>query len=249
MPDSNHNVGWIPASWPSPVHIHAGTTTRIGGVSSAPYDTFNLAAHVGDHPDCVTRNRELLCAGLGLINAPSWLHQEHGDQLINLEYPPATFRGDGSYTTRSNQICVVLTADCLPLLLCDKQGTQIAAVHVGWRGFSRNIIANAISRFSCNAQDLLAWLGPSISARHYEVGPEVRTACQKITGDATIGFVPVRSNHWYGDLVGLANYQLHACGVRNIYGGDYCTYTDILRFYSYRRDGTTGRMANLIWKE
>jgi YfiH family protein len=135
------------------------------------------------------------------------------------------------------------------LMLCDEQGTQIAAVHVGWRGYSRNIIANAIARFSCHAQQLLAWLGPSISASHYEVGPEVRTACQKITGDASIGFSPARSNHWYADLVDLVKNQLQTCGVRYIHGGNYCTYTDSSRFYSYRRDGTTGRMASMIWME
>ena len=249
MPDNKHKIGWLAASWPAPAHIHAGTTTRIGGISSPPYDTFNLAEHVGDQPECVKHNRELLGSGLGLTVTPCWLQQEHSARVINIADSSATTQGDGSITNRKHQICAVLTADCLPLLLCDLQGTQIAAVHVGWRGYSRNIIANAIAGFSCRAPDLLAWLGPSISAPNYEVGPDVRTACQHITGNPDIGFLPTRKNHWHADLAELARYQLQAYGVKAIHGGDYCTCTDVEQFYSYRRDGVTGRMASLIWME
>ena len=242
-------IGWIPASWPAPSHIHAGTTTRTGGISPAPYDTLNLADHVGDKPACVTHNRTLLCTSLGLTVVPSWLQQEHGNRIINLADTHATLRGDGAYTTRKNQICAVLTADCLPLLLCDIQGTQIAAVHIGWRGYSRNIIAKAISRFTCRKPDLLAWIGPSISASNYEVGAEVRIACLQVTGDPDVGFLPTRKNYWHADLAGLVRYQLQACGVSNINGVNHCTLTDVERFYSHRRDGVTGRMASLIWMD
>ena len=249
IPNNNNNIGWIPANWPTPSHIHAGTTTRTGGISPAPYDTLNLADHVGDNPECVKHNRTLMCTSLGLTVAPCWLQQEHGNRIINLADTHATLRGDGTYTTRKNQICVVLTADCLPLLLCDIQGTQTAAVHIGWRGYSRNIIANAISWFTCRTHDLMAWMGPSISASNYEVGSEVRTACQQVTGDPDVGFLPTRKNHWHADLAGLVRYQLQACGVINIHGGNHCTHTDAERFYSHRRDGVTGRMATLIWME
>ena len=249
MLQNNHDIGWISADWPAAPHIHAGTTTRIGGVSPAPYDTFNLADHVGDSPESVERNRELLCANLGLTVSPCWLQQEHGIRIINLADPYIKQKCDGAYTTRRNQICVVLTADCLPLLLCNTQGTQIAAVHVGWRGYSRNIIANAISRFSRYTHDLLAWLGPSISAPNYEVGSEVHIACQQVTGNPDVGFMETRKDHWNADLAELVRYQLQAYGVRNIHGGNHCTYTDAMQFYSHRRDGVTGRMASLIWME
>ncbi|MGH8119772.1 MAG: peptidoglycan editing factor PgeF [Gammaproteobacteria bacterium] len=249
MPDNNHRFGWLPATWNAPHRIHAGTTTRIGGFSSVPYDTFNLGAHVGDDPECVARNRNLLCKKLGLAAAPCWLLQEHGSRVVNLENSSVTLPGDGAFTTCSNQICVVLTADCLPLLLCDRQGSQIAAVHVGWRGYSRNIIAHAISIFSCRPADILAWLGPAISASNYEVGPEVLAACQQVTGNSNAGFSPSRKNRWQADLAALARLQLESCGVRDIHDGNYCTYADPGMFYSYRRDGLTGRMASLIWME
>jgi len=249
MPDNTHRIGWLPATWNAPAHIHAGTTTRVGGFSSAPYDTFNLAGHVGDDPECVDQNRELLCKSLNLAGAPCWLLQEHGSRIINLDDSHATLRADGAFTTRSNQICAILTADCLPLLLCDRQGIQIAAVHIGWRGYSNNIIANAISKFSCHADNLLAWLGPSISAPNYEVGPEVRAACQQVTKNPEVGFTPARKNRWQADLAALVRFQLAACGVKNIHDGNYCNYTDAGRFFSYRRDSVTGRMASLIWME
>jgi len=249
MPDNKHRIGWLPATWNAPSHIHAGTSIRTGGFSSAPYGTFNLADHVGDDPECVHQNRKLLCKSLGLAATPGWLQQEHGPRIINLQDPHATLRGDGAYTTRSHQICVILTADCLPLLLCDSQGTQIAAIHIGWRGYSSNIIPPAISGFSCPAHNLLAWIGPAISAVNYEVGPEVHAACRQVTKNPDVGFTPTGKNRWRADLVALVRFQLEACGVKNIYGGNYCTYADAGKFYSYRRDGVTGRMASLIWME
>lgn len=249
MPNNNCRIGWLPAIWPAPAHIHAGTTSRTGGISPAPYDSFNLADHVGDNPAYVEHNRTLLCQSLGLTTAPRWLQQQHGNRIIDITESSNIHQGDGAYTTYKHRICAVLTADCLPLLLCDAQGTQIAAIHVGWRGYSKNIIPNAISRFSAPARDLLAWIGPCISAEHYKIGPEVHAACVQVTGDPDIGFTATRNHHWHANLVTLARFQLQACGVRDIHGGDHCTYAEAERFYSYRRDGVTGRMASLIWME
>lgn len=249
MPGSHHKIGWLHATWPAPAHIHAGTTTRTGGVSPAPYASFNLADHVDDNPAYVEHNRKLLCYSLGLRESPCWLQQAHGNRIIDITEPCVKQQGDGAYTCHQHRICAVLTADCLPLLLCDVRGTQISAIHVGWRGFSNNIIAHAISRFSAPARDLLAWIGPCISAAHYEVGSEVHAACTRVTGDPATGFAATRNNHLLADLVSLVRFQLRACGVGNIHGGDHCTYTEAERFYSYRRDGVTGRMASLIWME
>jgi len=249
MPGNHHKIGWLPATWPAPAHVHAGTTTRIGGVSPAPYASFNLADHVGDNPACVEHNRKLLCHSLCLSASPCWLQQTHGNRIIDVTGSFIKQEGDGSYTCHKHRICAVLTADCLPLLLCDARGMQISAIHVGWRGFSKNIITNAVSRFTSPTRDLLAWIGPCISAEHYEVGPEVHAACMRVTGDPAIGFAPTRNNHWLADLVALARFQLRACGVRHIHGGDHCTFVETERFYSYRRDGETGRMASLIWME
>lgn len=249
MPQDKNNTAWLPAEWDAPVHVHAGITTRSGGFSATPYDTFNLADHVGDNPERVQQNRELLRRSLGLECQPSWLVQQHGSRVINLDGFQGPLQGDGAYTTQPRRICAVLTADCLPLLLCDRRGTQVAAVHVGWRGFSKNIIADAISMFSCRAEELLAWMGPTIGGGKYEVGPEVRAACQQVTGDSDAGFRASGRCQWQADLSVLTRLQLTAHGVTNISGGGHCTYTEPDLFYSYRRDGVTGRMASLIWIE
>ena len=244
-----NSIAWLPAQWKVPAHIHAGITTRSGGYSVTPYDALNLADHVGDNPECVGQNRELLRRWLGLECQPSWLIQQHGSRVIKLDEFQGPLRADGAYTTQPRRICAVLTADCLPLLLCDRRGTQVAAVHIGWRGFSKNIIAGAISMFSCRADELQAWMGPAISGAKYQVGPEVRAACQQITGNPDVGFRAAGPCRWQADLAVLARSQLNAHGIMNIHGGEHCTYTESGLFYSYRRDGLTGRMASLIWIE
>lgn len=249
MQDSHHKFGWLPATWPAPAHVYAGTTTRIGGTSLVPYASFNLADHVGDIPASVEHNRQRLCRDLGLSTSPCWLQQTHGNRIIDIAGPYIKQEGDGSYACHQRRVCAVLTADCLPLLLCDARGTEISAIHVGWRGYSKNIITHAISRFSAPAGDLLAWMGPCISAEHYEIGPEVHAACTRVTCNPAIGFAPTRNNHWLADLIALTRFQLLAYGVRAIHGGDHCTFAETERFYSYRREGVTGRMASLIWME
>lgn len=249
MPDTKNNIGWIEANWPAPAHVHAGTTTRLGGTSSASYDSFNLAEHVGDDRHKVNANRELLRRYLQLPANPVWLRQAHGNHVINARTAARNTTADGSYTDTAGIVCAVLTADCLPLLLCDTRGMEIAAIHIGWRSFSSNIIRNALAVFSVPPSELMAWLGPCISSNHYEVGNDVRDPCLERSTLFDIAFTPVRDGHWRADLARLAKLELEEHGLDNIYGGEYCTFAEKSLFYSYRREGTTGRMASLIWMD
>lgn len=247
MPQTPDNLHWIPADWPAPSNIHAGTTTRIGGYSHGVWSAMNLALHVGDNPEHVARNRAYIKEFLSLPAEPHWLEQTHSNKVINLTKDYTSRPADGAYTTTPHQVCVVLTADCLPLLLCNTAGKEIAAIHVGWRGFCANIITSALNTFSTMPGELMAWIGPCISAEHYEVGDEVRSACLQVVGDHGNAFSASRPGHWFADIQKLVRHQLSMAGVKQIYGGEYCTCTDDQHFYSYRRDGTTGRMASLIW--
>lgn len=247
MPQTPANIRWIPADWPAPEHVHAGATTRIGGYSRGTYSSMNLACHVDDNPEHVSQNRILLRERLSLPDEPLWLQQIHSNKVINLATENINQPADGAHTNQQNQICVVLTADCLPLLLCNPAGTEIAAIHIGWRGFSSNIIGNALNAFSAKPQELMAWIGPCISANHYEVGEEVRAACLKIINDPGGALIPGRPGHWFADIQRLVRHQLLSTGVQKFHGGEYCTYTDYQHFYSCRRDGITGRVASLIW--
>jgi polyphenol oxidase len=249
MLEIRNNIGWIEANWPAPDHVHAGTTKRPGGTSSAPYDSFNLAEHVGDDRQKVTANRQLLRKYLHLPANPVWLRQAHGNQVINAHTTAQDTTADGSYTDTAGIVCAVLTADCLPLLLCDTRGTEIAAIHIGWRSFSRNIIQNALAMFSASPGEVMAWLGPCISSNNYEVGNDVRDSCLEISKRFEIAFTPIHDGYWQADLARLAKLQLEEHGLENIYGGEYCTFAEKSLFYSYRREGTTGRMASLIWMD
>lgn len=238
---------WLPARWPAPANIHAGTTTRAGGTSPGAYATLNLAGHVNDDPRHVTHNRELLVTELDLPREPAWLRQVHGNKVVNIATDAVTTPADGAYANETGYVCAILTADCLPLLLCAASGREIAAVHIGWRGFSKNIIAAALGRFTTPPDQLMAWIGPYIHAKHYEVGMEVRIACLDAAPGADLAFGASRTGHWYADLGRLVRYQLEQQGVNYIHGGEYCTCEDAERFYSYRRDSVTGRTASLIW--
>lgn len=246
----NHDsVIWLPADWPVPDNIHAGHTTRRGGISQSPYDSLNLAAHVGDDEKNVLHNRQLLINKLNLPAEPAWLEQIHGCRIIDPADAIKKRPADGACTMCAHHVCVVLTADCLPLLICDRNGHEIAAIHIGWRGYAKNIIAAAIKSFSQQPQNLLAWIGPCISAEHYEVGKEVRQACMVINNESSDAFTPSRKDHWFADIQLLVRLQLRRCGLDNIFGGEYCTYRDRELFYSYRRDGVTGRIASMIWMD
>jgi YfiH family protein len=253
MKGDNGKVRWLAANWHAPPHIRAGTTMRYGGISSPPYDQLNLAMHVKDDINDVIINRERLVQQLKLPNEPVWLNQVHGknviqiDSQMDLELTDKT--ADGSYSTKANNICVVMTADCLPILLCNDEGTQIAAIHIGWRGFSKNLITAALDKFTCSHDKIIAWLGPCISAVHYEIDETVYNASRKIFAGAEECFIETQMGHWLMDLKQLVSNQLTNLEVKHVYTSPYCTYSDQTRFFSHRRDGITGRMASLIWMD
>lgn len=238
---------WIAANWPAPEHIMAGTTTRKGGFSEKPYDSFNLALHVGGDTDKVKRNREKLSRQLNLPARPVWLNQVHGCGVIDGERAVNT-SADACFTDMSNIVCAVMTADCILLLMCNRSGTKVAAIHVGWRGLCRGIIANSVGKFNESHEVLLAWFGPRICAHHYQVQDDMRNTClQSLSTAAESAFSPAGQGKWYADIEKLAKIELERLGILGIFTCDRCTYSEADVFYSYRRDGETGRMASLIW--
>ncbi len=239
-------TAWISAHWPAPARIHAGITTRHGGYSQPPFEHFNLAQHVGDATEAVSRNRGLLRQQLHLPAEPAWLQQVHGTQVIEATQAEAQ-PADAAWTRTPGIICTVMTADCLPLLLCDRAGSCVAAVHVGWRGLTAGIIQAAISTLPVDADRLLAWLGPCIGPGAYEVGADVYAACQQGLPGSDGAFRDSRPGHWWADLPALSRLALTAAGVRHCSTSGLCTYSQPATFYSHRRDGKTGRMASLIW--
>ncbi|MGD9983118.1 MAG: peptidoglycan editing factor PgeF [Porticoccaceae bacterium] len=236
--------------WPAPSRVRAACTTRIGGHSQGPWASFNLGERVGDAPAAVAANRAQLARELALPGAPQWLHQVHGTDLVAAADDGLERRGDASWTRRPGVVCAVQSADCLPILLCDRDGTCVAALHGGWRGLAAGIIPRTLAALALPPGRWLAWLGPAICGSCYEVGEEVRAAFSADTAVVRRGFRPAaRKGHWCADLAAIARAQLTASGVPEtaIFGGDLCTRENSGRFYSYRRDGTTGRMAALIW--
>jgi len=240
---------WIEPDWPAPSHIRAMMTTRQGGVSLPPFDGLNLADHVGDDPKSVSHNRRLLRGFLDLPAEPLWLTQVHGCSVLEAEACPAGGEADAVIAHTQGQVCAVLTADCLPLLLCDRVGTQVAAIHAGWRGLAAGVIEATLKRFSAPGEEIVAWLGPAIGPQVFEVGAEVRDVFIKHDPYAADAFVANRPGHWLADIYLLAKQRLAVCGVSFVGGGDCCTVSDEERFFSFRRDGKTGRMASLIWIE
>lgn len=237
----------IESAWPAPPWIRAGTTTRRGGSGASRYAGLNLADHVGDLPEAVRSNRERLIAELSLPSEPHWLRQTHGHRVLDLDAPDNDAPADGACTSAVSVVCSVLTADCLPVLLCDRAGSRVAALHCGWRGLAAGIIQSGLAQMRRAPADLLAWLGPAIGAGCYEVGEEVRDAL--LSGDRALdsAFTPSGPGLWLLDLYGIARRILERHGTREIYGGRHCTYHDAGSFFSHRRDGATGRMASLIW--
>lgn len=242
------SAAWIPANWPGPDGIVAGCTTREGGVSEGEYATLNLGAHVGDAIEHVTENRRRFTALCALPGAPLWLNQVHGTNVVvdpDSTEPPAA---DAAFTRQSGMVCAVMTADCLPVLLVSVTGQELAAAHAGWRGLCDGILENTVRQFQTPPSNILAWLGPAISQKNFEVGDEVR---QKFVGhDAQAARLFSRNDNdrWQADLYGLARQRLMQAGIQQIYGGDYCTYDDSGRFFSYRRDGPCGRMASFVFR-
>ena len=241
-------AAWLPADWPAPASIHAGTTTRAGGVSAAPFDTFNLASHVGDEAGNVGANHLRLRHLLKLPAEPCWLDQQHGTRIIDPSRDE-DYCADGSYSAQSGVVCAVLSADCVPVLLTNRTGSEIAAVHAGWRGICGGVIQQAIAKFRSPADELLAWLGPHIRQESYRVRDDMRQSCLDAIADADQAFSPAGPGRWFADLATLACAVLRTAGVNDIHQCGLCTYQTPRQFYSYRREPTTGRMATLIWTD
>jgi polyphenol oxidase len=240
-------LGWLAPEWPAAPAVRAWVTTRAGGVSRGPYASLNLGDHVGDDPRAVASNRARLVRTLGLPAEPLWLTQVHGTAVVAGGGCASFAEADASHAATPGVVCAVLTADCLPVLLCDRRGTRVAAVHAGWRGLRDGVVERAVQALATDGAELLAWLGPAIGPQAFEVGEEVRAGFVAHDAGAAAAFRPSPRGRWLADLCALARRRLAACGVTAIYGGHWCTYGDAQRFYSYRREGTTGRMASLIW--
>ena len=241
---------WVVPDWPAPGLIRALTTTRrMPGLSLPPFDAFNLGLRSGDDAAVVEANRALLGRAFSLPSAPRWLHQVHGARSLRLteEILPEEPEADAGFSVRPGIVLAILTADCLPLLVCADDGTEIAVIHAGWRGLVGGVIESCLGRLRTPTEKLLVWLGPAIGPNSYEVGDAMRAVFLAQAEHAAAAFAPTRPGHWHCDLYALARQRLAALGVTRIYGGDFDTLTDA-RFYSYRRDGAhSGRMASLIW--
>jgi len=249
---------WIVPDWPAPAKVRAVSTTRTGGVSTGIYASLNLGTHVGDAVESVAENRRCLCAGLDLHNQPRWLKQTHSARVVYLspneplksstgDDPWKSPNGDAAVTQSSGEVCAIMTADCLPVLFCERTGHTVAAAHAGWRGMAAGVLEATVAAMRTPAEDILTWLGPAIGPSVYEVGDEVRAALMKEQPLAEQAFEPASTGKWLCDLYLLASQRLWHAGIRHIYGGGSCTYTERERFFSYRRDGECGRMATLIW--
>ena len=238
---------FIIPDWPAPTTVQALSTTRWGGVSRPPYASLNLADHVGDGPAHVAENRRRLSVLAGLPAEPAWLEQVHGTVVVTAESVLKPVAADAAFTRQPGRPCVVMTADCLPVLFCDRAGSVVAAAHAGWRGLAGGVLGATVARLATPPENLLAWLGPAIGPQAFEVGDEVRAAFLALDAGNADGFQPSPTGRWLADLYVLARRQLQTLGVTAIYGGDGCTFSEPERFFSYRRENRTGRMATLIW--
>jgi hypothetical protein len=239
---------FITPDWPAADNIRAFCSTRIPGVSEGRYAGFNLSNHVNDAPQRVAQNRAELKQSLNLPAEPVWLEQVHGKRVVDASHG-TTAQADAAFSCAVNTVCAVMTADCLPVLICNRQGSKVAAVHAGWRGLLAGVIENTLAAMQQNPSDCLLWLGPAIGSQAFEVGAEVRQAFVDEIPATAAAFIDHKPGHWLADIYQLARIRLRKKGLHAIYGGGLCTYTDATRFYSYRRDGETGRMASLIWRE
>ena len=252
-PDSEH-VHILTPEWPAPPGVRAAFTLRSGGVSAPPFDSLNLGAHVGDEAEAVAENRRRLRTQLRLPEEPAWMEQVHGIDVLDLDALAhgGAARGivtaDAAHTRRAGRICTVQVADCLPVLLAARDGSAVAAAHAGWRGLAAGVLEATVQALAVEPGQLIGWLGPGIGAAHFEVGEDVRRAF--VTHDAAAAaFTSNQRGRWQCNLAALARARLAALGVAAVFGGEWCTYADAARFFSYRRDGRCGRMAALIWKE
>ena len=239
-------TGWLIPDWPAPAGVKACVTTRAGGVSLAPFDSLNLGDHVEDSPEAVSENRRRLTEAFSI--KPAWLRQVHGVVVAEAN-PELIAEADGSWTSTPGIACTAMTADCLPALFCNRDGTRVAAAHAGWRGLAAGVLEAAVESLQVEPAQVLVWLGPAIGPQAFEVGPEVREAFMQQLPVTAEAFIPSKNpGKFMADIYQLARLRLAACGVTAVYGGGFCTVTDP-RFYSYRRSPRTGRFASLIWLE
>jgi hypothetical protein len=240
-------IGWITPDWPVPAHVRVLSTLRAGGVSAGPYASLNLAAHVGDVATAVATNRLLLREAAHLPAEPWWLEQVHGTDVVLHEGASAPARADAAVAFQPGRVCVVMTADCLPVVFADRRGTRVATAHAGWRGLAAGVLEATIAALEAPAAELHAWIGPAISRGAFEVGAEVRAAFLARLPGSDECFTANERGRFQADLYGLARRVLQAAGVFNVHGGGWCTHDDAGRFFSFRRDGVTGRQATLAW--
>lgn len=243
---SDLHPDWITPDWPAPPGVRACVTTRAGGFSSGPWAGLNLGLRTDDDPAAVARNRARLESCLP--QPPKWLAQVHGSTVVDADTLDGLPQADASVARAAGTVCAIQIADCLPVLFTDRAGSCIAAAHAGWRGLAGGVLANTVARMPASPQDLLAWIGPGIGPSAFEVGEDVLEAFTAAAPENRAAFRPLRQGKWLCDLPALARAALSRCGITAIHGGHWCTFSDPQRFYSYRRDRVTGRMAAVIWK-
>jgi len=249
-----NKLSYLPADWSNkPENVSAVTTLISGGVSKGRFSEYNLAAHVGDDPHAVKANRLKLVEDLQLPSEPVWLEQVHSNKVVHADAPVATgsvpglLWADASISTTEGVVCAVLTADCLPVFFCNNSGTEVAVAHAGWRGLHAGIITNTVKMMQASADEIQVSLGPAIGAQIFEVGEEVFHTFSKKNSLNKTAFIATKKGSYLCDIYQLARIELQSLGIDKISGGDYCTHSENHRFYSYRRQQTTGRMASLIW--
>ena len=243
-----HSIDWIKPDWPAPDNVVCISTTRHGGFSQSKFSSFNLGMHVGDDAQQVGENRGVLISELQLPSEPCWLDQQHGKQIIKLTASNnRNVQADAAYTTAPGTVCVVLTADCLPVLFCNQQGSCVAVAHAGWRGLLNGVLEATLKALPVEAKQLICWLGPAIGPSKFEVGDELQQMFVTQDRRHHAAFQPGPEGRFLADIYQLARNILTGNGVEAIFGGNHCTYTEGQRFFSYRRDGITGRMATMIW--
>ncbi len=258
MPGSGASPAAGPAclrpDWPVPQNIRSVFTLRQGGISTGCFGSLNVGMHVQDDPTAVAENRRRIAVAVGLPQAPAWLSQVHGSRVVRLGTADlAGAAADGVVSSEAGRVCVIQVADCLPVLFAARDGSVVGAAHAGWRGLLAGVLENTVAALDVAPAQLLAWIGPGIGGAHFEVGPEVReallgAAAPGVTAQVAEAFVANARGRWQCDLIALARQRLAALGLTGIYGGEWCTFADPERFFSYRREGRTGRMAALIWR-
>ena len=239
---------FIVPDWPLPSNLRAVQTTRAGGASAGPWHSLNLALHTGDDPEVVQHNRSLLSQALGLPRVPIWPTQVHGAVVVEAAAMNGAVEADAVVARAPGQVCSVQTADCLPVLFASLDGQKVAAAHAGWRGLAGGVLEATLEGLGHAPEEVTAWLGPAIGPDAFEVGPEVRAAFVAQQTTAAGAFRPGADDRWFADIYHLARLRLQRAGVRQVHGGGHCTFTESEAFFSYRRDGTCGRIATLIWR-